>query len=253
MVEALRADPARELDRVLPPARVEALRRRAAALGRPARTGHDVLRGEFADLLWEPIRREELLAPPAGRLAESAAAVRRLAEHVHGGGVLVIFPHGYNSPDGGIAPLDPRAVRLLARLQPTSLQAVGFAYDPLVRGRPRAFMAVGEPFAPGDDVLAALRLATPLTCGLVLARETVARGAAPDARAAEAAIAREVERAAADGRLSEPGITRARIAEALATARRRGPDDDAVRRAARTWKTVRLPRPSLPAESSSAA
>lgn|GEM_PF-2074469 len=263
LVEALRPLPQLALDGSLPDRPLALLRARAAALGRrPPRLAREVLDGAYADVLWQRLSAEEWAVPAfaelrAARLAESSAALLALMRHVRGGGSLILFPHGMPSPDGGVNPLDPRAGGLLQRLRPTSVQPVGLAYDPLRRGRTRAYAGVGAPLAPpprrgGEPaLLAALRLATPLVCGLVVARLTAERGAVPSADAAGAAVDAAVEQALAQGRRVDPALrrgARARaelVAETVAVARERGAADPQLRRAARLWTTVEPPEPAV--------
>jgi len=156
---------------------------------------------------------------------------RELVDVVSRGAVLLIFPEGRPSPNGEIGPLQRGLASLVRRARPQVLQPVGVAYDPLVRGRTRALVSFGEPLAPPgeeleDTVLSALRLATPLTCGQVVAGwiRSGRRGSVG------AALEGEVERAVAEGRnvdpqlLGVPGRER-RLRLALASADSL-PDDD---------------------------
>jgi 1-acyl-sn-glycerol-3-phosphate acyltransferase len=252
LVEALRALPQVELASALPPALVEQLQRRAVELGEPEpRLARDVLDGRYADLLWQSLGRAELDAPALDgvweeRLRASAADLRRLIRHVRGGGALILFPHGELSPDGAIAPLDPRSARLVRLARPTAVQPVAIAHDPFTRGRPRAFVGIGEARgAPGRrdgarELLAALRETTPLACGPVVAH-AVAGGAA-----AAPAVERATERARRDGRpiepaLEEEGARRARVEEAVHAVLRLGVGHPSVRRAARTYASMLEP------------
>jgi 1-acyl-sn-glycerol-3-phosphate acyltransferase len=258
LVEALRALPDLDLAEALPPAQLDAIRRRAAELGEPApRVARDVLAGRYADLLWHDMTAADLNGPALTglweeRLRESAADLRRLIRHVRDGGALILFPHGQLSPDGAIGPLDPRPARLLHLARPTAVQPVAIAHDPLVRGRPRAFVGIGEARgAPGRkggevELLNALRRTMPLACGLAVAH-AVAEGnipARPDAltRAVEAAV----ERALREGRPIEPALEEdtargARVEEAARAVRRLGAAHPSVRRAARTYATMLEP------------
>jgi hypothetical protein len=100
---------------------------------------------------------------------------------------------------------------------------VTLAYDPLVRGRTHAFVAIGSAVAPpeGDaerEVLALLRLRTPLTCGQFVASRLV-EGGHPTAEE----LSEEVEAAREEGRPIDPDLLtedgrRSRVAEAIAVA-----------------------------------
>jgi 1-acyl-sn-glycerol-3-phosphate acyltransferase len=253
LVEALRARPDLELADALAPALLDGLSRRAAAIGQPPpRRARDVLSGSYADLLWEDVDAAQLDGPPlAGlweqRLQESAADLRGLVRHVRDGGALIIFPHGERSPDGAIAPLDARAVRLLHVAHPDAVQPLAIAHDPLTRLRPRAFFAIGEPLDPpgrrgGErELLAALRRTTPLTAGLIVAH-ALTTGTPPGDPLA-AAVDRALEEARAVGRPIEPALEdaparAARVAEAARAVRRLGADHEHVRRAALTYATM---------------
>ncbi|HEY4280540.1 MAG TPA: hypothetical protein VGM91_20120 [Conexibacter sp.] len=251
LIEALRARPEVVLAGALSAARVDAFRRRAARLQRPEPvTARDVLDGGYADLLWELVSPDELGGPTwetmwGEHMAQSGLEVRRLIRLVRGGGSLVLFPHGFPSPDGGIGALDPRVGRLLHHVRPVAIQPLGLAYDPLVRGRPRAFVAsaptLERPPRDGGEriVLDALRRATPLTCGLVVAHEVVAHGRVPSATIVRAAVDRALARADDEGRPVEPalagrGTRDARVLEAIEAAHRLGPSNRLVQRSART-------------------
>lgn len=193
LVHVARDEPALPVETV--PELAEALRRRAARLGRPApRRFGEALDGDFLDLLWRRwYRREEL--PGLERLWGRRQALARrdfeaLLEHIAAGGSLVIYPEGHPSPDGAIGPLERGLSVLVRRARPDALIPVGLAYDPLARGRPRAYLAVGEPLAAAPRgteavVLAALRRTMPLTAGQVAAHALV-QGLDPDRVAADA-------------------------------------------------------------------
>lgn len=251
VVEALRARPDVELAGALPADLLLALAARAARSGRPAPVlARDALDGVYADLLWTVVTRERLDGPAwegvwSERLARAGADLGALLRHLDDGGALVLFPHGEVSADGSIEPLEPRAGRLLRHARAAVVQPVGVAYDPLVAGRPRAFVGVGAPLGalPRSGahhlVTAALRAATPLTCGLVLARAIVADGRTPSCAGALAMVESAARRAVERGRPLEPALRaprrrRARVEQALRAARRLGPGHPALRRAART-------------------
>jgi hypothetical protein len=194
--------------------------------------GADVLRGEYADLLWTSFAREALGGPGLEEVWRRQATratedFRRLVGLVRGGAVLVVFPEGRPSPDGAIGPLRPGLGALVRRARPRWIQPVGLAYDPLTRGRTRAYVSFLPPVpAPEEDaeeaVLRLLRLATPLTCGQVVAGRLVEGSAS--ARELERELEHAVVAARAEGRnvdpaLAEPGSRRRRVADALAAAR----------------------------------
>ena len=256
--EALRALPHLDLAEELPPQLLDELGRRAAGLGEPRpRLARDVLSGSYADLLWRDVDRADLDGPAFAalwqrRLHESAADVRELIRHIRGGGALVIFPHGERSPDGAIGPLDPRSARLLHLARPAAVQPLAIAHDPFARGRPRAFLSIGEALGPpprrdGErELLAALRRTMPLTCGLAVAHAVADRTAPMRTADLASVVRRALERARRDGRPVEPALEHDsarsdRIAEAERAVRRLGPGHPSVRRAARTYQTMLEP------------
>jgi len=177
----------------------------------------DALAARYADLLWRVSTDEELRGPLAAqswrrRRSAATADFRTLVEIVRGGGTLLVFPEGRPSPDGGLGPVQPGLSALVRRARPASLRALALAYDPLVPGRPYAYVGIGGPVEPTEDedaVLALLRRTTPLTAG-----QLVAAGA-------EGRVAAEVEAAIAEGRpvapeLIHPARRAARVAEARA-------------------------------------
>jgi len=191
----------------------DAFHARAAGLGlpEPERAG-DVLRGEYADLLWRPVGPEDPAA--AGlegfwelRALRAAEDFRRLVGVVRGGMPLVLFPEGRPSPDGEIGPIQRGLGALVRRARPPAFLPVGLAYDPLARGRTRVVVAFGDAVEPGPDpegqALELLRRAMPVTAG-----QLVAAGAERD----EGGDGRP-----ADPALGDPG----RIEEARAQAERR--------------------------------
>jgi 1-acyl-sn-glycerol-3-phosphate acyltransferase len=178
--------------------------------------GRDALRGRYADLLWRVVEPAELTGPLAEeswrrRAAAALADFRALCEVIRTGGTLLVFPEGRPSPDGELGPVQPGLAALVRRARPRSLQPLALAYDPLVRGRPLAYVGIGEPREPTDDeeaVLELLRRTTPLTAGQLVA-----------SRGGDA----EVEAALAEGRpvapeLRDPAARAARLAEARAAA-----------------------------------
>lgn len=231
VADLLRSRPDAELDELLPHDDLERIRRRADRLGRPApRLARDALQGSYADLLWWVVRAEDA----AGSLAEQAFAdraagarrdFRRFVGIIRGGGIVLISPEGRSSRDGGLQPLRAGAGALLRIARPRRVRPLGIAYDPLVRGRPYAYVGVGAAVPPPrrdpDEALRSLLAATvPLTVGQVVA-DALDRGARTQLRGR---LAREVDRAAAEGRpvdpaLHDPDVRDERLATALAVAR----------------------------------
>ena len=228
--ELLRSRPDSVLEDMVPGTLTEAFRSRARdhSLPLPQRSG-DVLRGEYADLLWLPVTREEMPELDGfwgARAATAAADFRGLVGLVRAGGSLLVFPEGRPSPDGEIGPLRRGLAALVRRARPSWFLPVAPAYDPLRRGRTRVVVTVGprvEP--PAEDVEAAtlelLRLATPLTCGQYVAHELLS-GRDPDAEGLEHAVddARSEQRPV-DPELLDPTQRRIRLVEAMAVAERR--------------------------------
>jgi len=244
LAEVFDAVPEASLDELLSDDVASPFRARALRLGlrRPERAA-DVLVGDYADLLWRSFTRETLAGPGLEEVWRLQAAratedFRRLVGLVRDGAVLVVFPEGKPSPDGSIGPLRSGLGALVRRSRPRWIQPVGLAYDPLTRGRPRAYVSFLAPVpAPDEDVeeaiLGLLRLATPLTLGQVVARRLV-RGPV-SARELEQEVERELVAARAEGRnadpaLAEPGTRRRRVADALAAARSRRADLDYLAR-----------------------
>jgi 1-acyl-sn-glycerol-3-phosphate acyltransferase len=222
--EVARAHQNSALDEVLPGLAGE-LRARAAecSLPVPQRAG-EVVRAEYADLLWRPVTPED--APGleefwARHAARAAAGFRKLVDLVRAGGTLVVFPEGRPSPNGEIGPLRRGLAALVRRAKPEWYLPIGIAYDPLVRGRTRIFVALGERMPPpADDVepatLRILRRATPLTCG-----QWVAHGRLEGTVLTAARLEEAVQAARAEGRPVEPALLHPRgreerLAEALA-------------------------------------
>lgn len=226
-----------ELTDVLGREEARAFAERAAACGQRAPVVvEDVLRGDYADLVWRAVGPED----PAGqgldgfwsrRATEAAGDFRVLVELVRGGRPLVLFPEGRPSPDGEIGPLQRGLGALVRRARPPALLPVALAYDPLARGRARVVVAFGAPAAPSGDVeehaLALLRRTMPLTAG-----QLVAAGVEPD---------EAVRAALVEGRPVEPALVAAdsrsrRLAEAHAAAAR---SPDALPFLAREYESAR--------------
>jgi hypothetical protein len=248
--EALRARPGVPLDDLLPAALAEELRARAAREGlAPPHAAGDVLRGEYADLLWRAVVPGDfgdgLSDFWARRAAEATRDFRTLVELLRADGTLVVFPEGRPSPDGEIGPIRPGIGALLRRGRPKQIRPLTLAYDPLVRGRTRVWVTIADPQPPPDgDVEAALladmRRFTPLTAGQYAAHRLL-EGADADPAALERGLAEAVEAAQAEGRpvegdlLSSEGRRR-RLAEALAVAPRK---PDALAYLAREYASAR--------------
>jgi len=206
---------------------------RASAVGTPAPArAANVLRGEYADLLWQPVSpgsgvREGLDGFWGARAARAAADFRTLVELVRARRTLLVFPEGRPSPDGEIGPIRPGIGALVRRGKPVAVRPLALAYDPLGRGRTRVHLALGEPVAPPAEatepaLLGVLRSTMPLTCGQVVAT-ALAAGAEADPPALERRLAEAVAAAEEEGRPVERDLAteagrRRRLAEALAAA-----------------------------------
>ncbi|MDQ6811380.1 MAG: 1-acyl-sn-glycerol-3-phosphate acyltransferase [Actinomycetota bacterium] len=235
LVELLLSDPARDLEGWLPIELERALLKRARGLGRPQpRTGGDVIDAAYADVLWEPVDRDQTHDADAAwraHLDRALADFRRIVEIVRRGDYLVIFPEGDTSPDGQIGPIRPGLGSLVRRGGARLIQPVSIAYDPLTAGRTRAYVAVGRALevtsptsAPRNGaerkraVTRALREGTPLTPGQ-LAADALQRGLTTTALLAEAED--YLTHARASGRPVEPGLERRGRRQLLVDALRR--------------------------------
>jgi 1-acyl-sn-glycerol-3-phosphate acyltransferase len=177
--EVLSARPETPLTEALPGHLADPLRVRSDELGLPPleRAG-DALRGEYADLLWRQVTRQEVLGPDGfwdRRARQATADFRRLVE-VARRRPLVVFPEGRPSPDGAIGPLRRGLAALVRRVQPRWLFPISLAYDPLVPGRTRVVVTLGPPRATPTDaveesVLELMRTGTALTAGQYVAHE----------------------------------------------------------------------------------
>lgn len=227
--QVLELQPAAPLEQSLSDELVGQLHERAAAAGlpRPSRAS-DVLRGEYADVLFRPVSRDEVGARRADELwarraGDAAREFRFLVELVRVGRSLVVFPEGRPSPDGEIGPLRRGVDALVRRARPRHVLPMSIAYDPLVHGRTRVLVSVGELAPPPAEdiersILGTLRGSMPLTSGQLVATELLA-GRAPSA----AALADAVARAREEGRPVDPDLEHAggrarRLDEALAVA-----------------------------------
>jgi hypothetical protein len=229
--EVLADRPRQPLSELLPEESAAAFRERAAAcrLAPPVQAA-EALRGEYADLLWVPFTPEDgagLEEFWSARAAQATRDFRRLVTIVRDRRVLIVFPEGRPSPDGEIGPIRPGIGALVRRGKPASIRPLAIAYDPLVRGRTRVHLALGEPVQPPADeteetLLALLRVTMPLTCGQVVA-SLLQAGAATDLSAFERELADAVAMAHTEGRPVEPDLAtpagrRRRLTEALAVA-----------------------------------
>jgi hypothetical protein len=232
--EVLAARPGQPLAELLPEEAAAAFRERALVVGlRPPGRAEEALRGEYADLLWQPTTPDGAAGLEeywSSRAARAAGDFRTLVEIVRRRDVLVVFPEGRPSPDGEIGPVRPGIGALVRRGKPAAVRPLAMAYDPLVAGRTRIHLVHGPPVQVGGadveaQLLALMRSTMPLTCGQIVAARLEA-GAAADPTALErdladaVAVAREAGRAVEPELLTEGGRRR-RLAEALAVAPRK--------------------------------
>lgn len=209
-------------------------RAREASLPPPNRAG-DVLRGDYADLLWVAVSPGDGVLDGLddfwGRRATQATGdFRALVEILRRPGTLVVFPEGRPSPDGEIGPIRPGIGALLRRGRPVAIQPFALAYDPLVRGRTKVFLSLPERVPPPEEdveavLLRLLRRSMPFTCGQLVAHRLRA-GADADPAGLAGALAEAVVAARDEGRPVEPELLtvdgrRRRLAEALAVAPRK--------------------------------
>ena len=209
-----------------------------------------MLSGGYADLLCSSVERDSAPEPSEVWRAHGRVAVRdfrRLAETLAAGGSVILFPEGQLSSNGDIGQLQPGLASLARRGNARRVQPVALAYDPLVSGRTRAYVAFTDPIEPRPGrilhaVQRAMRATMPLTPGQLAATAVLDGLASASAfgRTAEAAIdlAREEGRPLEPALLG-PGRQRA-LSEALSRARRRGPSDPLIQRLARELASARL-------------
>ena len=225
LFELVAVAPEAPLADVVPGRLLSSLRERSAARGLPPpERSKDTLRGEYADLLWEPVSRGE--GPDSfwnARATRATADFRELVDLLRTGRSLLVFPEGRPSPDGELGPLRRGLDALVRRGKPERILPVTLAYDPLVRGRTEIVLVFGEAFSPPAEgleeaVLGFLKRATALTTGQFVAHE-LAAGREPH----PAALAAELESSRALGRpvdpvLADPAGRAAKLAEARAVA-----------------------------------
>jgi hypothetical protein len=221
LYELLDASPETAVAEVVP-ARLLALLEERGLAG--SARSEDALRGEYADLLWEPVSRGE--GPEAfwsARATRATADFRELVGLMRAGKSLLVFPEGRPSPDGEIGPLRRGLDALVRRGKPERILPVTLAYDPLVRGRTEVVVVFAETLSPPHErlenaVLERLKRNTALTTGQFVAHE-LSEGREPH----PAAFAAELESSHALGRpvdpaLAEPPRRAAKLAEARAAA-----------------------------------
>jgi hypothetical protein len=226
--ELVRALPEAPLDELLPAGLADDFRVRSDELGLPAALrGGDVLRGEYADLLWRPVEQADGAGPDGfweRRAARAAADFRRLVE-VARERALVVFPEGRPSPDGEIGPLRRGLSALVRRVRPQAFLLIALAYDPLVRGRTRIVASVRPGVEPPEDpetgTLELLKRAMPLTPGQYAAHELLAGRDPTAAGLTEAVDVARSEERPLDPELLDPARRRARLADARRVAERR--------------------------------
>lgn len=221
LYELLDASPEMPVADVVPERLLGSLRERGLAGSALSKDG---LRGEYADLLWEPVSRGE--GPEAfwsARATRATADFRELVGLMRAGKSLLVFPEGRPSPDGEIGPLRRGLDALVRRGKPERMLPVTLAYDPLVRGRTEVVVVLAETLSPPHEglenaVLERLKGNTALTTGQFVAHE-LSEGREPH----PAAFAAELESSHALGRpvdpaLADPARRAAKLAEARAAA-----------------------------------
>jgi 1-acyl-sn-glycerol-3-phosphate acyltransferase len=227
--EVLRAGPYARLEAILPADFADALRVRSDAFGLPPlERARDALRGEYADLLWREVTRQQVPGPDGfwdRRATRAAADFRRLVEAGRRQ-ALVVFPEGRPSPEGEIGPLRRGLSALVRRVQPRWLFPVALAYDPLVPGRTRVVVTLGPPTEPPnggaeESVLRLMRAGTALTAGQYVAHELGAGREPSTTGLDEAVAAAQAERRPVDPDLLDRDRRAVRLEQALAEALRR--------------------------------
>src|SRR6185369_8272819 len=221
LVELLAASPNAPLEDVAPDRLLALLRERGVL--RSARAG-EIVRGSYADLLWEPVSRGE--GPDAfwsARATRATADFRELVGLMRAGKSLVVFPEGRPSPDGEVGPLRRGLDALVRRGKPERILPVTLAYDPLVRGRTEVVVVFAETLSPSHEglenaVLERLKRNTALTTGQFVAHElSEGREPHPAAFAAELESSQALDRPV-DSALADTARRTAKLAEARAVA-----------------------------------
>jgi 1-acyl-sn-glycerol-3-phosphate acyltransferase len=227
LFELLDASPEAPIADVVPERLLVPLRERGLA---DSARSEEALRGEYADLLWEPVSRGE---GPEGfwsaRATRATADFRELVGLMRAGKSLLVFPEGRPSPDGEVGPLRRGLDALVRRGKPERILPVTLAYDPLVRGRTEVVVVFAETLSSPDEglenvVLERLKRNTALTTGQFVAHE-LSEGREPH----PAAFAAELESSSALGRPVDPALAEterraAKLAEARAAAEEK-PDE----------------------------
>ena len=169
------------LAEILGPRLIALLEGGAVRHGRPApRSVDDVRDARYARELWEDVGEDDLV-DGRGReiwrahIARAAGDLRRIVGMVRDGLPTLLFPEGRVSPDGAIGPVSDVLDLVVRRGRPRIIVPLGIAYDPLTRRRTDVAVGVGAPIEPGAEPIRtvaqkALRHATPVTCGQVVAR-----------------------------------------------------------------------------------
>jgi 1-acyl-sn-glycerol-3-phosphate acyltransferase len=220
LFEYLREHPDERLDELLPP--------QLAVPLQDATYAREVLKGDYAPLLWTAIEPDDVSGPAAEeswtrRRAGAREDFRELVDVIRRGSPLCIFPEGRPSPDGAIGPVLGGVGAIVRRARPPVVVPIAPAYDPLVDGRVHAYVGVGEPVVPptsGAAVLELLRRTAPLTVGESVAA-ALADGVDPHARLeADVAASRDQGRPY-ERELDDAVVRRNRVASALRHARGR--------------------------------
>ncbi len=221
LFELLDASPETPVADVAPERLLAPLRERGLA---DSTLSEDAVRGEYADLLWEPVSRGE--GPEAfwnARATRATGDFRELVGLIRAGKSLLVFPEGRPSPDGEIGPLRRGLDALARRGRPERILPVTLAYDPLVRGRTEVVLAFAETMPPPHEglenvVLERLKRSMALTSGQFVAHElSEGREPHPAAFAAEFESSRAIGRPV-DPALADPVRRAAKLAEARAAA-----------------------------------
>ncbi len=221
LFELLDASPETRVADVVPERLLGSLRGRGLA---GSALSQDALRGEYADLLWEPLSRGE--GPEAfwsARATRATADFRELVGLIRAGKSLLVFPEGRPSPDGEIGPLRRGLDALVRRGKPERILPVTLAYDPLVRGRTEVVVVFAETLSPPHEglenaVLERLKRNTALTTGQFVAHElSEGREPHPAAFAAELESSQALDRPV-DSALADTARRTAKLAEARAAA-----------------------------------